>query len=126
MDHPRYALGKYGPGRLKGFASILLDLMCRESKVALNPSQAEAIRFSQLPELMGPLCGYLSDADEQVLQSYNWNLTLAVDVLSLLSPSTLLGLIDNEVILISHSVYYIGMRVVSYDSINFLAFGGFA
>jgi hypothetical protein len=75
---------------------------------------------------MAPLFGSLSDADEQVLQSYNWNLTLAVDVLSLLSASTLLGLIDNEVILISHSVNYVGMRVVSYDSVNLLAFGGFA
>ena len=100
--------------------------MCQESRVALDPSQAEAIRFSQLPELMAPLCRFQSDADEQVLQSYNKNLTLAVDVLSLLSSSTLLGLIDNQVILISHSVYYVGMRVVSNDSVNLLGFAGFA
>jgi hypothetical protein len=69
--------------------------MYRDSRVALDLSQAKAIRFSQLQELMAPLFGSLSDADEQVLQSYNWNLTLAVDVFSLLSASTLLGLIDN-------------------------------
>jgi hypothetical protein len=100
--------------------------MCLGSRVALDPSLGEAIRFSQLPELMAPLCGYLSDADEQVLQSYDSNLTFAVDVFSLLCSSTLLGLIDNEIILISHSVYYVGMRVVSDDSVNLLAFGGFA
>jgi len=54
------------------------------------------------------------------------NLTLAVDVFSLLSASTLLGLEDNEIIRISQSVYYVGMRVVSYYSENLLTFGGFA
>ena len=100
--------------------------MCRGSRVALDPSLAEAVHLSQLQVLMAPLFGSQSDADEQVLQSYTWNLTLAVNVLSLLSASALLGFIDNEVIRISQSVYYVRMRVVSYYSVNLLAFGGFA